>query len=370
MKARKIFALFLVLCIAALLASCGGSAETPAASASTPAESTKASATEPVEVGPDINWIVSTTVNEANCAYLTATLDKIAAEYSGKFTYDLYPSSTMIQINEIAQALNNNTVQISLVPAPVLNSIFVYNGNIVGIPFLGLKDNYQGVELYNALYDEFPEFEEEWTKLGIKHWFAFCNTDYNFIWRDVEKYRVPSDFKGLKLQCTILPLSNLISSLGAAPVNQGASTLYENLEKSVVDGVVQNFATANGFGLSSLSKSATVLPGGISFEPMFYSISLKAWNALPAELQGLFEKYAVDGSNGECERQNKARDKFFADAGDSYVLNELTEEEANAWKEALEPFVQKQLQDFYDKGFKAVFDMYDFCIEWCKKANG
>lgn len=349
---KKVFALILALAMVFSLVACG----------SKPADDGAVDEAKPV------HWKVNTSISENAARFLKQVLDEISEESGGQFTYDLYYSSSLVQLTELTSALYNNVCQLALIPCSVVASQVVYNAEVLGYPFQGLTDNYQAWQLYTDMMEEFPEMEEELNALGIKSWSGYMNPGYNFIWNTDREVRTPQDLAGLKIQTTNVVLSNMMADLGAAPVNSGASDLFSNMEKAVVNGCHQNLSTANTFGVPQVTGSVTIFGEeynqGIQYELQLLCMSLKAWNELPANIQELFTKHADQMAQLDCKRQSDGCFNFMENTSADCKVYNLTEDEIQVWKDTIAPYVDQNVQDLVDKGYTRIPEQREFVQKW------
>jgi len=318
--------------------------------------------------GEPVHWKVNTSINEYAARYLSQVLDEIVEESNGQFTYDLYCSSSLVQITEVPAALYNNVCQLALVPCSVVSSQVVYNAEVIGYPFLGITDNYKAWQMYMDMREAFPEMDEDLTMMGIKFWSGYMNPGYNLIWNTDREVRMPEDIAGLKIQTTNVVLSNLMAAMGAAPVNSGATDLYSNMEKSVVNGCHMNLATGQNFGIPQVTKSISLFGSeydqGIQFELQLLAMSLEAWNELPDNLKEIFEAHVDEMAQLDCQRQSEACWTFMENVSEDTQVYELTEEEIAAWKEAAQPFIEANIDELVSKGYERIPEQYEFVLNW------
>ncbi|MEM9269097.1 MAG: TRAP transporter substrate-binding protein [Pseudomonadota bacterium] len=67
----------------------------------------------------------------------------------------------------------------------------------------------------------------------------------------------PADLKGLKIRRPTAVIGTLLEELGAEPVGMPAPTIYENLQKGVIDGYMLPWEAIPGFRLTELTGNTT-----------------------------------------------------------------------------------------------------------------
>jgi TRAP-type mannitol/chloroaromatic compound transport system substrate-binding protein len=137
------------------------------------------------------------------------------------------------------------------------------------------------------------------------------------VWYGVESIvskrplRSLADFKGLKIRAPQGMNGEIFSLLGAAPVQLPGSEVYTALERGVVDASDWGTLSMNeDLGYHKLARYPS-FPGFHSMPSGEISISMKRWEALPADLKAVIEAATYDFAR-EMIQQNYLADQRIA----------------------------------------------------------
>lgn len=160
----------------------------------------------------------------------------------------------------------------------------------------GNKLDLFGVTAVTAkLYQEFPEFQQEYKDLGLKPLLFLPAGQYSLIGRT--KLTTIADFKDKKIRAFGSSLPKFFESLGAVPMAIAFGELYTSLQTGVIDQLITNptamvpnklhevskFALTTGPGLGTSMAGATVA----------YAFNLDSWNKLSKGDQAIVERVSA-----------------------------------------------------------------------------
>jgi TRAP-type C4-dicarboxylate transport system substrate-binding protein len=158
------------------------------------------------------------------------------------------------------------------------------------------------------------------------------------------------DLKGMKIRSTGLS-AKVVEMLGAIPVAMPQGGTYEALQKGVVDGTFTPIETLKGWKQAEVIKHTTDSSGIGYTTAMFVVMNLKKWNALPKDIQKIFE----DVSGQWVDIHGKTWDQLDLE-GRQYSLGlgnkiiPLSKEENAKWKKAVSPMIQDYIKTTDAKG--------------------
>jgi TRAP-type C4-dicarboxylate transport system substrate-binding protein len=96
------------------------------------------------------------------------------------------------------------------------------------------------------------------------------------------------EMKGMKIRSTGLS-AKVVEMLGAVPVAMPQGGTYEALQRGVVDGTFTPIETLKSWKQAEVIKYTTDSSGVGYTTAMFVVMNLKKWNALPKDIQEIFE---------------------------------------------------------------------------------
>lgn len=149
-------------------------------------------------------------------------------------------------------------------------------------------------------------------------------------------------FDGLKIRTSGGVKENLITKLGAVPVQMAAPEIRSSLSRGTIDGALLPHSSVPPYDLTPLFKSATEGVNLASFV-VTYMISDAAWNDLSPQMQTAMTEAGENATRDACKaiEQLDGKDKSrIADGGVSFVslsaedaaqLREMTAAVSDEW---------------------------------------
>lgn len=221
----------------------------------------------------------------------------------------------------------------------------------------------------NDFYDKYNP--EEWDDVHVI--LLHCANAMEGIHTTTKAVRKLEDLKGLTIRATGRG-ADAIAALGGTPRDVPAMECYEAMSKGVIDGFLGSHEVLKAFKFAEVCKYST-FPWQIGSAYVFYLIMNKdKWESLPKDIQQIFnevseeyrEKFAVGWNEIGIEGM-----EYTLSLGNEII--ELTPEEAARWTAAVEPVVDKYVEDMVAEGFseKEIREMVEFIKErneyWTKK---
>jgi TRAP-type C4-dicarboxylate transport system substrate-binding protein len=153
------------------------------------------------------------------------------------------------------------------------------------------------------------------------------------------------DIKGVKVRSGGA-LSKVSKALGAVPVAMPQGQTYEALQKGVAEATMAPIEVLKGWKQGEVIKYTTECYS-VGYTSGFYvAMNLKTWNALPKEVQQVFDEVSAQWvpKHGEAwDSSDKAGREFSLSLGNKIIP--LSEEESARWARAVEPVVDKYIKD-------------------------
>lgn len=200
-------------------------------------------------------------------------------------------------------------------------------------------------ELPGAIPVDMPGYEALWRAYSDHLAAEFPGTIPMALWtsepnimimRD-KVIRTPADFAGLKVRVAGATAAEVVTALGATPVQMPISQVYNALQTGLIDGVVTGSSTLQDFKLDEVANALTI--GAPLGRLTFYSILSKSvYDAMPDD-----QRAAIDAASGMGLSKN-AEEAWLATANSAMkiaradsanTVTDLTDEEAAAFAAAL-----------------------------------
>ena len=192
--------------------------------------------------------------------------NKIEEATGGRVKFVYYWSSSISGIPELLDNLESGTVDAAWAATGS------YAGRLTALigasaPGRGIRSTAAGAEaVWNWLHEE--ECQKELGSLVLAA--AYPNGDV-VINNKVKEIQTAQDFQGLRLRATNSAWQAVFEELGIVPMSFGMNDTYENLEKSVCDGLVQDFDFLSWSRIYEVSPYSMDLPCSINVSMLLFS---------------------------------------------------------------------------------------------------
>ncbi len=203
-----------------------------------------------------------------------------------------------------------------------------------------------------AIADLFDEYLAE-EHVGVKVLFQHVHAGQAIQLVDKEA-RSPSDLAGLMLRIPSRTGAWVVEALGANPVSMPVPEFPQALSRGVVNGGLVPYEIIPALQLQDLTDYQIELHDGGRLGTSVFQVSmnLDRWNGLPEDIQQIF----LDNSGEEWLREvgqiwlntDDHGLELAVDAGNSHV--KLTDEESAAFEAALEPVVDRWIDEANERG--------------------
>ena len=166
--------------------------------------------------------------------------------------------------------------------------------------------------------------------------------------------RTPDDLKGLKIRIPTRTGAWVLEALGATPVGMPVPDLPQALATGVVDGALIPWEIIPALKIQDMTQYQIEGPDHERFGTSTFQISMNqgTWESLPPDLQEVVNKNSGEAfarEVGEIWRDSEEGGiKIATDAGNELIT--LTEEEMAKFRAALEPVVQRWIDEVTAKG--------------------
>lgn len=167
---------------------------------------------------------------------------------------------------------------------------------VVELPFLVTTAEKTSVAMWK-LYEEFPEFAKEYSKIKLLALFCHDPGLFNTIKTPVKSL---DDLKGLKFRTASPHVTKALKMFGAVPVTMPITETYQALERGVVDGTVLPWEGNFVFKLAELLKYGT--EANWYTMPMMVAMNKAKYEGLPADV-----KKAIDETTGMVMSQKAGK---------------------------------------------------------------
>jgi len=253
-----------------------------------------------------------------------------------------------------AEALRGVEIGIADLALYVLNNQQGFKLNtVIQLPFMGWPGRVETGEIYTQLLADTPELQAEWPVhvLGI---IMMPPTGIHTTKKPVESL---SDLKGMNI-ATTGEMSQLISYLGANPVEIEITEQYSSLERGLIDGTHNHFSVLKAFNMFDVINFHTMFgEGGINMSPAMLVMNKDKYDALPADLQAIidneFAKKYQELFYGMEDAWYEDAVRLSNEAGNTFIY--LTDEQIDEFRDAALP-VHEAWINLMGPGAQSVYD--------------
>lgn len=285
----------------------------------------------------------------AHTAMLAPWAEQVAKNSGGRVHIEIYPSMTLGgKPPELVQQARDGVVDLiwtvngytpGLFPrTEVFELPTVYTNNITATN-LAMNDMFE-----DTLRQEYK---------GLEVMFLHVHGGQAIHMREKE-VRKPSDLKGLILRIPSRTGVMVIEALGAIPKGMPVPALPEALQKGTVDGALIPWEIIPPLGIHKNTKFQIEGHNKARLGTTTFQVSMNKgrWEGLPDDIKKAFKDASTPEWLETIGKIWRAGDdhgiKVAVDSGNTHIT--LTEEETAAFDKALEPVVQRWIDDVSSKG--------------------
>jgi TRAP-type C4-dicarboxylate transport system substrate-binding protein len=153
--------------------------------------------------------------------------------------------------------------------------------------------------------------EREFKPNGVKPLIIFLMPAYQLILSSSRRLGALKDAEGLKIRTPGGAMDLTVMGLGAVPIRMGPAEIYESMSRGTLDGALLAYQSAVSYHLAPLLKSGT-LAQDFGTVAVTFSIRLKTWNALPADVQDTLSRIGQSLSRQACVKFDQAEQESIA----------------------------------------------------------
>lgn len=229
---------------------------------------------------------------------------------------------------------------------------------IVEMPF-AFDSAEEATETLWDLYEEFPEFKEEYSDV---HVIGLWTHDTGDLWTKGTQVTTMEDMSGLSLRAPGPIQQNLINQLGGSPVGMPAPEIFDSIERGVIDGLLISNSGIDSFSLYDVVDFG--LDCNCYVAAMFLTMNQSMWDSLSPEQQAAIDELSGREFSLRAARaydaDSEVNQQKIEDAG--IEMTELTGDERERWEEVGRTVAESWIQEQEEAGQPGQA-MYDLLLE-------
>jgi tripartite ATP-independent transporter DctP family solute receptor len=212
----------------------------------------------------------------------------VAQRTKNKVKIDVYPSTQLGNERDMVEGLQLGTIDLVVTSTGPLGG-FVPKMFVVDLPFL-FRDREHAYKVLDGPIGR--DLLDAFAPKGIKG-LAFWENGFRQITNNVRPIEKPEDLKGIKIR-TMENKVHLASfrAFGASPTPMAWSEVYTALQQKTIDAQENPIAIIYHQKIAEVQKHLTLT--GHFYSPTPLLMSLKAFNALPKDIQNIFMDTAIE----------------------------------------------------------------------------
>ncbi len=274
---------------------------------------------------------------------------QVEANSGGKVEIEIFPSMSLGgRPPELISQARDGVVDLIWTVNGYTPGLFP-RSEVMELPFVYVNDP---VATNLALYDMFEsDLKQEYS--GVEVMFLHVHAGQGIHMADKE-VRSPADLNGLQMRIPTRTGAWIIEALGANPVAMPVPDLPPALQKGTVDGAFIPWEIIPPLKIQEQTEYQIEGHNKTRFGTTTFQVSMNKdrWDSLPADIQKAFKDASGRDWWAEVGRRWRAADevgiKIAVDSGNTHVT--LTEEETAAFADALEPVVDRWIDEVSSKG--------------------
>lgn len=275
----------------------------------------------------------------------------VEEETNGEVEVQIYPASQLGGQRDQVEGVQFGNIEMVVVPTAYLGGIQPLI-TLLDTPYFLPEDLEALLEFYKT--DGFQELLQTTEEVGIKS-LGIWHTGYKAFTAN-KPLLDPSDLDGLKVRVMPSPIiQEFASVLGADGITMDFSETYSALQTGAIDGQIDNpIDTIYDMKFHEVQTDITLTYHGTLDQIVMVN---KDWyESLDADIQEAIMKGFEEGEKVVVDETYKAIDEYLEIILEAGInVHELTEEQLQAYKEAVKPVHEFAKSEFGDEG-KELFE--------------
>ncbi len=234
------------------------------------------------------------------------------------------------------------------------NSTIIYDGldsrfSAINAPFL--YDDYEQAEaaIENGGREAYQELSRE---MGVEM-LGFAESGFRQLTTTETAVTEPEDLTNLVVR---VPGSSLFldifDELGADPTTMNFAEVYTSLQTGTIDGQENPYDVIYSSGLQEVQGHLTVW--NYVYDPLILGMNADLYDSLSEEDQQIVQDAAAEANEMQISENRALEEEQLAELSEEMEVTELTEEQVETFREAMEPVYDTHQDDWTEELFEAV----------------
>ncbi len=257
----------------------------------------------------------------------------------------VYSSGALSKPGEMYDAIKAGTIDLCLDPGPYYSGRFPLS-TATQLPFLGSRSSQAFTRAWMDLYEEFPEFRQEYA--DVKLLWLFSQGPAQLLSKT--PIETIDDIKGLIVRAPGEWAPHM-KALNASAVDLPASECYLALSKGTVDATIFTCESISTWKLHEVCPHATI--GNFFGQWFFVIMNPEKYNSLPQDLQEVIDECSGVVGADLVGRAWDAADQAGLELALEKGVKITTLKDKEKWEEKLAPMVDSWIEEMEARGYPA-----------------
>lgn len=277
--------------------------------------------------------------------------EQVEEESNGRISIMVSPAAQLGGDVEIIQQLQQNQVQIAIPPTATLGN-FEERTQILDLPFL-LPDYDTMVEVLDgeagqAILDTLDD--------DRMHAVNFWGAGFRHITNSERAIESAEDLEGIDMRTMEAPMIvETYREWDANPTAMAFTEVYSGLEQGVVDGQENPLVNIETMNFHEVQEHLSLT--GHAYHAYAAVVSEEAWDSLPEDLQEVMTDAFETGQKVAREQTLEADEEALERMRSEIEINELSDEQLEAFIEAARPVHQKYADEVSEELLMKVYEV-------------
>lgn len=294
--------------------------------------------------GETYEWDFTVTTGNTSTWYEGAELfaEQVDEKSGGRMTVNIFPNEQLSNGNTVAglEQLMNGEKELSFNSTIIYASIDPKFG-AVNAPFL-----YTDLDQARATLEAtgIEAYKEASAEHGVQL-LAMGESGFRQLTNSRGPVRTPEDLKALKIRIPGIGLfDDIYKQLGANPTTMTFSEVFTALQQGTIDGQENPIDIIYTSGLNEVQDHLTVW--NYVYDPLILGMNKDVYDSMSSEDQAIVDEAAKAAAELQIKNNRDKEDGELEELRSTMEVIELTEDEAGAFREAMNP-VYEQYQDIW-----------------------
>ncbi|MCK9217503.1 MAG: TRAP transporter substrate-binding protein [Firmicutes bacterium] len=280
--------------------------------------------------------------------------EEVEKRTDGALIIEIYPGAQLGDEGVMLDSLMSGTLDMDLAGTPIMANVMP-EFNMLSMPFL-FRNTDEFFDIVNT--DDFIAKSNAITNPKGIVLLGYPNGEMRGLSNVKREVRTPADLKGLNIRVMNGPLyTDMFKALGAMTTTLSFGEVYSALQQGVIDGEDNGINMLDMMKFMEVEKFHTVLGHTIQTNPLL--INKQLWDSLSEEHRNVIQEVVTEEAKAYptkvLEPQIAASKKVVEENGVKVIM-ELTQDEYQAFKDAVEPVYDKYKPQIGDDFYQYVMD--------------